>query len=352
MGFVNVCFTKRAVKLLFLFISCCAVFFLAACADKEADNVQLSGPTMGTSYNITLVAPDNFQIDKAKLQLLVDEELKQLNQTFSTYIDDSELSLLNKALVGTPYPVSQQLFDVLVLSLEVSWLSSGAFDTTVGPLVDLWGFGGGSKGGKDHVPSDAAIARQLDRVGFSNVELNLFSNEVTKNKPVSIDLSAVAKGFAVDRIAELLLASGCQDFMVEIGGELRLQGNSPRGTPWRIAIEQPENQVGAINRALNLSGVGLATSGDYRNYFEIDGQRYSHTINPTTGRPITHKLASVTVIADSTAYADAVATAINVMGPAKGLLMAEDADLAVYLLVKTDDGFEAQYSSAFTPYLN
>ncbi len=353
MVFANVCFTKRAVKLLFLFIaSFTFLVALTGCGDQQADNVQLSGSTMGTSYNITLVVPDKIQVDEDKLRMLVDAELKQLNQTFSTYIDDSELSQLNQALVGTPFPVSRQLFDVLVLSLEIAWLSNGAFDITVGSLVDLWGFGGGSEGGEDKVPSVQAIERQLARIGFSSVELNLFSDEVTKNKAVNIDLSAIAKGYAVDRLAELLLKSGAQDFMVEIGGEIRLQGNSPRGTPWRIAIEQPENQIGAVHKALNLSNVGLATSGDYRNYFEVDGERYSHTIDPVTGRPITHKLASVTVLADSTAYADAVATAINVMGPEKGLSLAEDTGLAVYLLIKTEQGFEAKYSSAFQPYLN
>lgn len=341
---------KRAAQLLFL-----VMLFLGivACDKARDDHFVLTGETMGTSYHITVVESGNVSSDQSELQQAIDQQLLMLNRQMSTYIDDSELSLLNKALVNEWVPVSANLFDVLLLSMELGWISGGAFDITVGPLVDLWGFGPGNKIVNASVPSANAIAQLLANTGFSNIELNLENGSVRKNKAIALDLSGVAKGYAVDKISELLQFAGYNRFMVEIGGEIKLQGNSPRRVPWRIAIEQPDSSsFGSPRQAISIIDGALATSGDYRNYFEADGKRYSHTIDPSTGYPIDHSLASVTVIAETSVYADALATAMSVLGPEKGLQMASEQGFAVYMIIKTDEGFVDEYSEAFRTYLD
>jgi len=338
-------FSVRAARRLLLWL---AILIVWGCGEAPAPSFSLTGATMGTRYSVTVVEPDDRSSDQAKLQLIIDTRLQTLNRQMSTYIDDSELSYLNKTPVDQPFALSDELFDILMMSTELSWLSGGVFDVTVGPLVDLWGFGPSQS---EQLPGQATIDSALANMGYQHLQFNLADSSVKKNRPLSVDLSAIAKGYGVDKIAEILLAAGYKNFMVEIGGELRLQGISPRGKPWKIAIEQPDGSFGKVHRAVSIGTGAMATSGDYRNYFEVDGQRYSHTIDPTTGRPITHKLASVTVITEAAAYADALATAINVMGPQRGLLFAQQQQLAVYLIIKTEQGFEATFTDAFIPYL-
>jgi thiamine biosynthesis lipoprotein len=239
------------------------------------------------------------------------------------------------------------LFDIMVLATEVSWLSNGAFDITVAPLVDLWGFGPAKHDGK---PSDAAIAEALARVGFDQIELDLLDKKVLKRKDLRIDLSAIAKGYGVDVVALWLESLGTKDYLVEIGGEMRVAGLSPRGDQWRIGVENPD-VANSDTIPIRLGNIGVATSGDYRNYFEEDGVRYSHTIDPTSGRPITHNLASVTVLDASCGFADAMATAFSVMGGDKTLKLAEQLQIPVYIIEKGEAGFVRRYSSAFAPYL-
>ncbi len=340
---------QRAASLLFLFLG---FTLLQACSDDTSDHFKLAGSTMGTTYHITVLEREGIKTNQQELQQAIDQQLVLINQQMSTYQDDSELSRFNQALVGEWVNVSANLFDILVMSMELGWLTGGAFDITVGPLVNLWGFGPGGLDMPSKVPDASKIEVLLTNSGFQAIELGLEANSVRKTKPVSLDLSGIAKGYGVDKVAELLLYAGYTDFMVEIGGELRLAGNSPRGKPWRIAIEQPDaGAFGQANKAVLLSGVAIATSGDYRNYFEENGKRYSHTIDPTTGYPIDHSLASITVISESSAYADGLATALNVLGAEKALQLAQQQGLAIYMLVKTDEGFAAQYSEAFKPYL-
>lgn len=323
--------------------------FFVACSDSPAPHFTLSGATMGTTYHLTILEQEGVNTTPADLQQAVDAQLQVINQQMSTYIEDSELNKLNRAPVGESIAVSPNLFDVLLLSFEVSLLSDGAFDITVGPLVNLWGFGPGRENMTDSVPDAGAIAAMLRESGFGNLEFDLLNASVTKKTAISMDLSGVAKGFAVDKVAELLEYAGYRNYMVEIGGELRLRGLSPRGTPWRIAIEEPDpSGLREVHRAVDISDKGMATSGDYRNFYEVDGKRFSHTIDPGTGYPITHNLASVTVIADSSAFADAMATALNVMGPERALALAQQQELAVYLIVKTEQGFVSRYSKAFS----
>lgn len=313
--------------------------FLTGCGGS--DLATLRGQTMGTTYTVKVVAS---QVEKDDLKQEVDRELARVNGLMSTWIPESELSRLNAAPVGEPFEVSPDTLEVIRLSREVSELSEGSFDITVGPLVNLWGFGPDPSGRE--VPSDDEIAAARERVGFDYIVID--GNTVTKKADIYIDLSAIAKGYGVDRIAELLEARGFENYLVEIGGELRVRGHNDRDTPWTVAIETPAGGLErSIFRTVEIRDQAMATSGDYRNYFEKDGVRYSHTIDPVTGRPITHDLVSVTVLADTTAMADAMATAINVMGAARGLDLAQARNMAVQVIIKTEDGFEERMSPAF-----
>lgn len=322
------------------------LFVLSACSPAPQEYLRISGTTMGTTYHINLRAPPG-DWDEQSLKSALDKRLDAFNQIASTYIDDSELSLLNNLPAGEWRQLTPMLFDILVQAVEVSWLSNGAFDVTVGPLVDLWGFGPE----KHYVkPTDDAVNQALQEVGFDRIELDISENKLKKNAPLRIDLSAIAKGYGVDVVALWLESLGSTDYLVEIGGEMRVAGLSPRGDQWRIGVESPDLAADKTTPIL-LGKIGVATSGDYRNYFEENGVRYSHTIDPRTGRPITHNLASVTLLDPSSAFADAMATAFSVLGSDKTLALAEQLNIPVYLIEKTENGFTSRYSSAFAPYL-
>tara|TARA_R110001592_G_scaffold6774_7_gene36780 strand:- start:8098 stop:9132 length:1035 start_codon:yes stop_codon:yes gene_type:complete len=318
---------------------------LSACFPTPPEFLQLSGMTMGTTYHITLRNPGEWT--EQSLKAALDERLMAFNQIASTYISDSELSQINTMPADEWHQLTPMLFDILVLAVEVSWLSNGAFDVTVGPLVDLWGFGPDRHDGR---PDEGAINKALQDVGFDRIELDLAEHKIKKTAPLRIDLSAIAKGYGVDAVALWLESLGSADYLVEIGGEMRVAGLSPRGDSWRIGLESPDLNVDKTTPIL-LANIGVATSGDYRNYFEENGVRYSHTIDPRTGRPITHNLASVTVLDPSCAFADAMATAFLVLGGEKTMQLAEQLAIPVYLVEKTDDGFSSRYSSSFGPYL-
>lgn len=341
-GNMGIVHTKAALGLLLLFT---AALFVASCSRHEAV-IRLEGQTMGTTYHVTLVNPG--ELDGDTLQEQLDYQLAHFNTIASTYIDDSELMALNRAPVGQWQTVSEPLYAMLTVATEVSWLSRGAFDITVAPLVDLWGFGPVQVKGK---PSQQAVDEVMAMVGYEGIQLDLMSPRVMKAHPLRMDLSAVAKGYAVDAAAIWLESLGVTDYLVEIGGEMRVAGLSPRGDAWRIGVESPDPLSPEV-LPIRLGDIAVATSGDYRNYFEEDGVRYSHTIDPRSGRPITHNLASVTVLDSSCAFADAMATALSVMGGDRALALAEAQDIPIYIIEKTDQGFQRRHSSAFDPYLN
>ncbi len=338
--------TKTGPAFRALFLLLCLVS-VAACS-PGGETWKLTGPTMGTRYHLTIVdAPDG--VTREGLQSLVDSELVAVNQEMSTYIPDSELMQLNDGPVGEPVPVSAPLAEVVGLALDIYRRSEGAFDITVGPLVNLWGFGPTPE--PQQVPAQAEIDSLLAQLGSDALVLERKPDRLTRKRPVQLDLSAIAKGYGVDRVARLLDDLGVANYLVEIGGELRTRGHNPDGREWRIGIESPTTAGHVVHKPVRVSNRAVATSGDYRNYYERDGVRYSHSIDPRTGRPLSHQLASVTVIADNCAEADGLATALNVMGADAGLQLAEREGLAVFMLVKTKDGFEERYSSAFAPYL-
>lgn len=328
------------------FIPLFALLVLIACDSKPTKRL-FEGQIMGTSYHVTVV--DTFSdITPAAVDEGILQQLVAVDSAMSTYKPQSELMRFNRTTPGDLFPASQAFIDVMAISQQVYQDSDGAFDPTVGALVKLWGFGP-DRPAEDQLPSDAAISSALATLGFGDIRIQ--GDSLSSKRDVFVDLSAVAKGYAVDQVAEWLLQQGLQNFLVEVGGELRTHGVSPRGDAWITAISEPSASLATkVHRTVKVSDMAVATSGDYYNYFEIDGVRYSHTIDPRTGRPVTHNLASVTVLAASCAEADAYATAIDVMGPERGLAMAERLGLPIYLLVRENDRFVAKYSSHFAAY--
>lgn len=282
-------------------------------------------------------------------------------EVFSTYAAESELSRLNRQPIGVATPVSSDLLHVLLLAREVTTLTGGAFDVTAGGLVNLWGFGppgtAGSSGGpgeENRTPDENELAAALARTGFDKLALDRTAATVTRLADVYIDLSAIAKGYAVDRMAALLEARGHDDYFLEIGGELRISGRKPGFKSWTAALEAPDAGEFNIYAILGNRGeqLGLAGSGAYRNFFERDGIRYSHQIDPRNGRPALHELAAAYVIDSSTARADALATGLMVMGPAESRAFAEHGGQPVFLIYADDSGYWSHYaSSAFIRFL-
>lgn len=313
--------------------------------------LSISGPTMGTQYHIKVVVenPDLAGLlSEVDLKVLVDDKLEAINASMSTYISDSELSLLNQAPIDQWLDVSTDLYELLLLSQKVSEASSGAFDISVGPLVNLWGFGPQKT---ERIPSSDEIKAELSRIGYDKLSIDRTRPKLKKRANLYLDLSSLAKGFATDLLSRDLRKLGYSNFMVEIGGELYVSGRNDRGLPWTIGVEKPSLLQEGSMQAIAVSNVGVATSGEYRNYYEVDGIRASHTIDPIQGKPIQHKLVSVTVISDMGGLSDAYATALNVLGPKAGYALAKDLNLAAYFVVKTHDGFDIKYTPQFTPYL-
>jgi thiamine biosynthesis lipoprotein len=316
---------------------------LTACSPQSP--TLLTGSTMGTTYSIKI--SDAIE-DTEVLQNQIDALLLRINNLMSTYISDSELSKFNQSEMDIPFSLSTENVEVFAMAEKIHEQSKGQFDVTIGPLVNLWGFG--PKKTEMLVPGNEEIETAKNSVGMQYLQIS--SDRVSKTKAVYVDLSAIAKGYGVDMIAELLNRKGIENYLVEIGGELRAKGVNDQGRYWRIAIEKPDVMQRIPYRSLELKNLGMATSGDYRNYFEVDGSRYSHTISPISGRPITHNVASVTVIDPSTAMADGYATAINVMGVDAGMKMSEELNLAVLMIIKTENGFEERYSSQYKVLIN
>lgn len=304
----------------------------------------LSGPTMGTQYNVTLVAPPQ-DIDKAALQAQIDSRLADIEQLVSTFDMNSELSRFNQSTSIEWQDVSPELCAVIDQALSVSQLTR-AFDITVGPLVNLWGFG--PSAALPEPPDAATVAKTLQDTGFGLVHSDCQLPAIRKDRVgVYIDLSAYAKGYAVDQVAMLLSDHDLENYLVEIGGELRVHGHNAGTDSWSIAIEKPADFKSEVQTIVQLTNIALATSGDYRNFFDFAGQRFSHTIDPQTGYPVTHNTAAVSVISDTAAFADAMATAMLVLGADEGLALAEREGIAAYFLLRTDLGIEAYSSQAF-----
>lgn len=335
---------------IFLLAIFAAVWFSRTPAEQEIH--EFGGMTMGTTYSVKVVdmpaafSPEEFAQSIRDLLTRLDRG------QMSTYAPDSELSRLNRSPVDQALPLSQEMAEVLALAIEMSELTGGAFDVTVGPLVNRWGFGPEARSAA-RVPTQVEIDALLTRVGYGNLLLQ--DGALVKKADVYIDLSGIAKGYAVDQLASHLDSLGIASYFIEVGGELRIKGYKPGELSWVPAIEKPVDTAPQVHEIFYANGesIAVAGSGDYRNYFEQDGVHYSHEIDPLTGRPVTHNLAGVYVIDQSAASADALATAFMVMGADKGFELAERMDLAVYFITKSDDsdGFDDRYTERFANYL-
>ena len=318
---------------------------LAAC-DPAPRRATLGGATMGTTWSV--VYADAAGVSAADLRRRIERELEAINAVFSTYRPDSEISRLNRRAGAAPVQLSARFAEVLDAALAIGELSDGAYDVTVGPLVELWGFGAGDFSGAP--PEAAQIAAARRRVGSARLRWDRERRLLTRPRGMRVDLSSIAKGYAVDRLSALLRAEGLENTLTEIGGELRVSGERPEGGPWRLAVESPDPAAGRFVDALNLRDAAVATSGDYRNFFEVDGRRYSHLLDPRTGYPVAHELVSVTVVHRDCMTADALATALIVLGPEQARALADREGLAAQFVSRAADGLEVDYTASFAAY--
>lgn len=323
------------------------LLMLCACQQRpEAKSVTFSGPIMGTEYRITIVVPGPGDLDQLESDILT--EMNAVNSSMSTYLVDSEISQINRLPAETLFVLSPQLNSVLSEALEISELSQGAFDVTVADAVNLWGFG--PDGVITEQPSAEQLVQLQTSVGYEN--LRLIDSSLSKlNAATKIDLSAIAKGYAVDQVARLLQAKQLNNFLIDIGGELRLSGLNVDQRVWRVAIEKPQT-LGGVQQVLELTDAAIATSGDYRNFIRIDGRKYSHTINPKTLTPVFHRLALVSVVSENASTADALATALMAMGEEAALEFAIRQDLVAYFVIRgDDDSYKISYTDKFARFL-
>lgn len=325
---------------------------LSACGPTvdEAPAVVISGKTMGTFYRVSVVGLDKSR--EPELRQQIEAQLAEDDHQLSTYKDDSVLSIFNQYKGSVPQPISSGMADAIVTSLRIGQKTAGAMDITVGPLVNLWGFGPNKEPVK--MPTQAKIDRAKAEVGLQHLKVIQRSDGqyLQKDLPgLYVDLSTVGEGYATDHLARLVEANGISDYLVSVGGAVVSRGKNPEGKPWQVAIQKPTDKENAVQAIVDLQGMGISTSGSYRNYYELDGKRLSHIIDPATGRPITHKLVSATVIAPTALEADGWDTGLMVLGTDKALALAEKEHLAVYLITKEGDGFKTNMTQQFKTYL-
>ncbi|HLT91411.1 MAG TPA: FAD:protein FMN transferase [Woeseiaceae bacterium] len=323
----------------------CAVLAASCGTGESAVEYELTGAAMGTRYSVKVAEPVPTEA-RERLAGGIEEVIDGIESRMSTYIVGSDVSRFNASRSTDWIEVSADVCDAVVASARLSEMTGGAFDITVGPLVNLWGFG------PDTVelapPPEEEVAAARARVGWQRVHADCSKPALRKDRPdVYIDLSAWAKGYAVDRVGELLEREGLRNYLVAIGGELRMRGRNARGELWSVAIEKPTDDGGTIEMVLALTDSAASTSGDYRNYFVHEGRRYSHLIDGREGRPVAHNLASVTVIAERATFADPMATALLVLGPEEGMALATEQGIAALFQQRTDEGFSEAMSPAF-----
>ena len=331
---------KVKTSLLVLAISL-PILLLAAC-DSQPVEVKYRGQVMGTSWSVKLNSEFGYD---AELDKAIQAELDLVDARMSNWKSDSDISRFNDSELNTCTEVSTPTLAVVLFAQRAFNLSDGAFDISLGPLIDLWGFGA-EETIEDSAPSASDIEAALELTGIDNLYLT-DTALCKRNTPVYINVSGLAKGYGVDRVASLLSDKNFDNYLVEVGGELRAKGINGRDQVWSVGIERPDDRLVAsqVVTAVKLGDAALATSGDYRNFYALDDQRYSHIIDPKTGYPVTHNLASVTVRASTSIEADAWATALLVAGPEKGMALAEKKNLAVLMVRRNEHGFDVSTSS-------
>ncbi|EIY5080434.1 FAD:protein FMN transferase ApbE [Klebsiella quasipneumoniae] len=310
----------------------------------------LDGKTMGTFWRVSVIG-----VDEAKAQALrakVQAQLDADDRLLSTWKNDSALMRFNHATDTRPWPVSEAMADIVTLSLRIGAKTHGAMDITVGPLVNLWGFGPDKQ--PVATPDAQAIAAAKARTGLQHLQVINQSGRQFLQKDIPdlfVDLSTVGEGYAADHLARLMEQEGISRYLVSVGGALVSRGMNGEGKPWRVAIQKPTDRENAVQAIVDINGHGISTSGSYRNYYELDGKRISHVIDPQTGQPITHKLVSVTVIAPTALEADGWDTGLMVLGPEKAQQVVREQGLAVYMIVKEGEGFKTWMSPQFRTFL-
>ncbi|HIE9623921.1 TPA: FAD:protein FMN transferase ApbE [Klebsiella quasipneumoniae subsp. quasipneumoniae] len=310
----------------------------------------LDGKTMGTFWRVSVIG-----VDEAKAQALrakVQAQLDADDRLLSTWKNDSALMRFNHAADTRPWPVSEAMADIVTLSLRIGAKTDGAMDITVGPLVNLWGFGPDKQ--PVATPDAQAIAAAKARTGLQHLQVINQSGRQFLQKDIPdlfVDLSTVGEGYAADHLARLMEQEGISRYLVSVGGALVSRGMNGEGKPWRVAIQKPTDRENAVQAIVDINGHGISTSGSYRNYYELDGKRISHVIDPQTGQPITHKLVSVTVIAPTALEADGWDTGLMVLGPEKAQQVVREQGLAVYMIVKEGEGFKTWMSPQFRTFL-
>jgi thiamine biosynthesis lipoprotein len=319
-----------------------AALGLGACAAIPPETL-LAGETMGSAWTAKVVGA--LPMSEAQLREGMQARFDAVNQALSTYRPDSALSRFNADTTGDWVALDPELGEVMGYALQLSARSGGAYDVTVGPLVDLWGFGPDPAARK--VPDTAAIAHARDRVGWQKIEIDSAARRARKPPGVRVDLSSLGKGRGVDRVAEFLDSVGVSNYLIDLSGKLRARGRNPRGESWKVAVETPgadaaSGRPAAMPAIVELRDESIATAGDYRRFFEADGRHYSHIIDPRTGFPVTHATESSTAIAADCMTADAWATVFMTMAPGDALRLAEAASMPALLIRR--DGAELTLS--------
>lgn len=316
----------------------------------ENTSLVLNGKTMGTVWRVSLAQTDPQQ--KNRLQQLIQQQLDQDEQELSTWKSDSVLSRFNQYPGDQPQPVSNNMADIITLALHIGIKTRGAMDITVGPLVNLWGFGPEKTPVK--IPDKTAIELARARVGLKHLQVIQTSKGAFLQKDLPslyVDLSTVGEGFATDHLAKLMEKEGLSHYLVSVGGAVLTRGYNAEGKPWRVAIQKPTDQENAVEAIIDLQGHGISTAGSYRNYYELEGKRLSHIIDPHSGQPISHHLVSATVIATTALEADGWDTGLMVLGTEQAKALAIQQQLAVYLITKEKEGFSHWMSPQFTAFL-
>ncbi|MCE5982668.1 FAD:protein FMN transferase [Pseudomonas sp. LF19] len=314
---------------------------LAGCG--QGDSLErISGPTMGSSYTVQYVRTPRGPAPE-QVRREVERILEGIDKRFSTYRSDSLTEAFNRLPANSCQPMPADVLELVRVGEQLAQQSDGAFDLTVEPLLDLWGFGPQSRSEK--VPDAQALAATRQRVGHGH--LRIVGEQLCKDAPVEVDFNSIAAGHAVDLLVERLKALGVADLLVEATGELKAIGRKPDGSHWNVALELPRDDRQIAQQVLAVDGFGVSTSGDYRNYFEENGQRYSHTFDARLGKPVKHDLAAVTVFDRSTLMADGYSTLLFILGPERGWEFALQHEIAAVFVTRVADGFVSRSTPAF-----
>ncbi len=326
-------------------------FGLSGCEKNDVSQpLILQGKTMGTVWRVSVAGVEPQR--QAELQQMIQQQLDRDDSELSTWKNDSVLSRFNQYQGSAPQPISADMADIVITALRIGHITEGAMDITVGPLVNLWGFGPIKQ--PAHTPTAAEISAAKALTGLQHLRViqSVDGQWLQKDLPgLSVDLSTMGEGYATDHLARLMEQQGINNYLVSVGGAVLSRGVNANQQPWRVAIQKPTDRENAVEARVDLQGHGISTSGSYRNYYELDGKRISHVIDPVSGQPIEHKLVSATVIATTALEADGWDTGLMVLGTQRAKALALQQHLAVYLITKQGDGFTHWMSPQFNAFL-